>query len=106
MAIFKVRRNQRPQPAEVVAGIEEQMLVEAVRPVDVGVDAERVGRVDETEQVHASGPRALQVKAAIELVLAAKRLVEPRLHHVLMGVVESGHLIVVERSCRRCSAVG
>src|SRR5271169_5711379 len=73
------------------------MLAEAVRPVDVGVEAEGVGRVDEAEEIHAACSRALEVEAAVELVLAANRLIEPRLHHVLMAVAERGRLVIVKR---------
>jgi hypothetical protein len=52
------------------------MLDSAVRPVDVGVDAERVSCIDEAEEVDAAGARALEIEAAVELVFAAESLVE------------------------------
>ena len=72
------------ETAEVIAGVDEKMLAEAVSPVDVGVDAESIGGIGETEQVDVARPRALEVEVPVELVFAAERLVEARLQCVLM----------------------
>ena len=88
------------EPAEVIAAKEEEALVEAMRPVDVGVDAQSVGLIDEAEQIAIAGPRALKVEAPIELVPAAERLVQARKKRILMAAVENGYLVVVKRSCR------
>ena len=64
-------RHLRAQTAEVIAGVEEEMLVEAVRPVDVRVEPERVRGVDEAEEVDVIRAGALEVEVAIELIALA-----------------------------------
>src|SRR5580698_9181264 len=81
----------------MVGGVNEKMRTETMRPVDIGVDAQGIGSIYKLEQVDAVGPGALKVEAAIHLVLAANGLVESRLHHVLMAVIEHWHLVVIER---------
>ena len=73
------------------------MLAEAMRPVDVRIDAERVRGIDEAEEVRAARPRALQIESSIKLVFAPQRLVQPRMQRILMAAVENGDLVVVER---------
>ena len=73
------------------------MLVESVRPIDICIDAQRIGRVHKAEKVLVAGPCALQVEGSVELVLAAERLVQAQLHHVLMAAAEHGRLVVVAR---------
>ena len=74
----------RAQTAEVIAGVEEEMLIQAVRPVDVRVEAERVCGVDEAEEIDVVGADALEVEVAIELIALAQRFVEARLQAVLV----------------------
>ena len=47
-------------------------------------------RVDKAEQVLVVGARALEVEAAVELILAAEGLVEARLQRVLMVLLSTG----------------
>ncbi len=68
-----------------------------MRPVDVGVDAQSVSLIDKAEEVGDAAPGALKVEGAVELVSAAKCLVQARQERVLMGAVENRHLVVIER---------
>src|ERR1700722_17368635 len=72
-------------------------MVEAMRPVDISVDTQRVGRVDEAEEIGVAGAGALEVKAAINLVSMAERLVQVRTQRILMAAIEHRNLVVVER---------
>jgi hypothetical protein len=63
-------------------------MVEAMRPVDVSVDAQRVGCVDKAEEVSVAGPDALEVKASIKFVSVPERLVQVRKQRILMAAVE------------------
>src|SRR6202042_1892720 len=100
LAVCKIRNNVRSEPAEMIASVDKKTLTEAVRPVDVGVDAEDLGVVCETEQVCVARSCTLKVKVAIEFIFAAESLVQTRLQRILMAAVENRHLIVVERTGR------
>ncbi len=97
LPVFKIGHDVRSQPAEMIARVQKEMLAEAVRPVDVGVDPESIGRIGETEQIGVAGPGALEVEAPIEFVFAADCLVQARLQRILMAAVENRHLVVIER---------
>ena len=90
MPVLKIGHDLGSEPAEVIAAIHEEALVEAVGPVDVGVDAQSVGLIDEAEQVSAAGPGALKVEVPIKFVSAAECLVQARQERVLMGAVRTG----------------
>ena len=60
----------------MITTVEEKTLVEAVRPVDVGVDAQSVRLIDEAEQISRAPAGALKVKGSIEIVSAAECLVQ------------------------------
>ena len=63
----------------MIACVDKEMLAETVRPVDVRIDAESIGRIGETEQVGVACPCALEIEVSVEFVFAAERLVQPRL---------------------------
>ncbi len=52
------------------------MLIQTMRPVDVGVEAERVGGVDKVEEIDSIGADTLEIEIAVELVALAERFVE------------------------------
>src|SRR5579863_1479825 len=72
LLVCKLGPHQHAQAAEVVCSIEEEMLIKAVRPVDVGVEAQRVGGVNKVEKVNTVGAGALEVEVSPELVSLAQ----------------------------------
>ena len=62
LLVLKLRSHQSAQTAEVIAGVKEEVLVDAMRPVDVRIQAERVGGVDEAEEVDGVGADALEIE--------------------------------------------
>jgi hypothetical protein len=73
------------------------MLVESMRPVDVGIQRQGIRGIDKLKQVHRIGPRTQQVECSIELIPAPQRLVGARLQRVLVGAVQHRDLEIVER---------
>ena len=63
-----------------------------------------VGGVDEAEEIGAVGAGALEAEAAVKLVPVAKRLIQPRLQGIGVGVVQHLGLVVIARAARevRC----
>ena len=53
------------------------MLVKTVRPVDIRVEAERVGGIDKAEEIDSIGAYALKIEVAVKLIALAERFVEP-----------------------------
>src|ERR1019366_8233658 len=100
-AILPVGRHPRRKPAKLIATIKRPALVEAVRPVDAGVDTLHIRCIEKTEQVGSVCARALKSKITPHLVLAADCLIEARYHRVLMLVGENWNLIVVGRIPRK-----
>ena len=94
-AVVKVGSDLGAQSAESVTGEEEQIRLDAVRPVDVAVDAERAGLIDKAEQVHVVGSRALKRKPSIELVLSPEGLIQMGLQRILVRIGHHRRLIVI-----------
>ena len=70
-------------------------MAEPVCPVDVHIDAQRIGRVEEAEEIGAAGPHTLKCKSTVKLVPIADGFIHPQLQRVLMGVGDHRNLIVV-----------
>ena len=75
-------------------------MAEAMRPIHVRRDAQRVRCIEKAEEIGAAGPHVLKGESAVELVLIADRLIEAQLHSVLVGVSDYRDLIVVQRISR------
>ena len=76
-------------------------MVEAVRPVHVRIDAQRISGIHKIEQVGIVGPRTAESEAAVQLVPVPDGLIQPRLQRVHVRVVQHLGLIVVARVSRQ-----
>ena len=66
-----------------------------MRPIDVGVDPQHIGRIEKAKDVRSARSRALESEAAVNLILKIQRLVKARLQSILMRVADDRNLIVV-----------
>jgi len=69
----------RSQPAELISKIQEPSLVEAVRPIDAGVDPQQAGGIQEAEQILCVRPHTLKGEAAVDLIPGTQSFIEARL---------------------------
>ena len=100
-AVGEVRRHQRPQAAELIPQRGVDTMVPAVLPVRIRFKTEGAGRVAETEEAGAIGPRALEAEPSVELISTTKALIKSRLERVLVRVIHDTGLVVVLRTTRK-----
>ncbi len=94
-AIFEIGCDVVGKTAEFVPEIQEEVMVEAVKPIDARVDSERVGGVEEIEEARGIGTHALEGESPVDLVFETEGFVEARLQRVLMRGADERNLIVV-----------
>ena len=71
LAVVKVRRHQGAQAAKREAEGGENVVIEAMRPIDIRIEAKNIARVYKAEDVGAVAASVLKGKATVELIALA-----------------------------------
>ena len=83
------------EPAELITKVQEHPRSQAMRPVNIAVEAEQIRGISESEEIRHIRARALECEASVNLILHIDGLVEARLQGILVRRARQRNLIVI-----------